>query len=53
VPVGSTRTAISWIGNHIEWYYLDTEPRFKCIIEPGSGHAFDFIKPAAVYPSDG
>lgn len=38
------------IGDHIEWYYLDTVPRFKCLIESGSGHALDFMPPAAVYP---
>jgi methylmalonyl-CoA/ethylmalonyl-CoA epimerase len=43
-------TAISHIGDHIEWYFLDTEPQFKCIIESGSGHALDFHQAAAVYP---
>jgi hypothetical protein len=43
-------TAVGRIGDHIEWYYLDTEPGFKCIIESGSGHALDFMEPAAVYP---
>ena len=38
------------IGNHIEWYYLDTQPGLKCIIESGSGHAIDFMVPEAVYP---
>lgn len=38
------------IGDHIEWYYLDTEPAFKCLIESGSGHALDFMEPVAVYP---
>ncbi len=38
------------IGDHIEWYYLDTAPKFKCLIESGSGHAVDFMAPAAVYP---
>ena len=38
------------IGDHIEWYYLDTEPSFKCVIESGSGHAIDFMEPIAVYP---
>src|SRR5262245_46286518 len=33
------------IGDHIEYYYLDTESRFKCPIESGSGHALDYIKP--------
>ena len=41
------------IGDHIEYYYLDTEERFGCLIESGSGHAIDFVRPAAVYPSDG
>jgi len=27
------------IGDHIEYYYLDTEARFGCLIESGSGHA--------------
>jgi methylmalonyl-CoA/ethylmalonyl-CoA epimerase len=44
-------TALGRIGDHIEWYYLDTQPGFKCIIESGSGHALDFMAPAAVYPS--
>jgi hypothetical protein len=43
-------TAISHIGDHIEWYFLDTEPAFKCIIESGSGHALDFHQATAVYP---
>jgi methylmalonyl-CoA/ethylmalonyl-CoA epimerase len=43
-------TARGRIGDHIEWYYLDTEPGFKCIIESGSGHALDFMRPVAVYP---
>jgi methylmalonyl-CoA/ethylmalonyl-CoA epimerase len=38
------------IGDHIEYYYLDTEERFKCLIESGSGHALDFMPPAYVYP---
>jgi len=41
------------IGDHIEYYYLDTEARFGCLIESGSGHAIDFVRPAAVYPHDG
>jgi methylmalonyl-CoA/ethylmalonyl-CoA epimerase len=50
--MGMDRTAIGRIGDHIEWYYLDTEPGFKCIIESGSGHALDFMEPAAVYPPE-
>ena len=41
------------IGDHIEYYYLDTEVRFGCLIESGSGHAIDFVRPALVYPRDG
>jgi methylmalonyl-CoA/ethylmalonyl-CoA epimerase len=38
------------IGETIEFYYLDTEPLLKVIIESGSGHAVD-LKPAYTYPS--
>ena len=41
------------IGDHIEYYYLDTEERFGCLIESGSGHAIDFIKPVRVHPHEG
>ncbi len=41
------------IGEHIEYYYLDTEAAFGCLIESGSGHAIDFVKPASVYPHPG
>ena len=41
------------IGDHIEYYYLDTEERFGCLIESGSGHAIDFIKPVRVHPQEG
>ncbi len=43
-------TSSGRIGDHIEWYYLDTEPAFKCVIESGSGHAFEFMEPDSVYP---
>ena len=43
-------TASGRIGDHIEWYYLDTVPGYKCLIESGSGHALDFMEPDAVYP---
>jgi predicted enzyme related to lactoylglutathione lyase len=46
-------SAVGRIGDHIEWYYLDTEPGFKCVIESGSGHALDFMQPSAVYPAAG
>ena len=38
------------IGDTIEYYYLDTEPMLKAIIESGSGHAVD-LKPAYTYPT--
>ena len=37
------------IGETIEYYYLNTEPMLKVIIESGSGHAVD-LKPAYTYP---
>jgi methylmalonyl-CoA/ethylmalonyl-CoA epimerase len=41
------------IGDHIEYFYLDTEARFGCLIESGSGHAIDFVRPAKVHPHEG
>ena len=41
------------IGDHIEYYYLDTEARFACLIESGSGHAIDFVSPVEVFPGPG
>ena len=41
------------IGDHIEYYYLDTQSRFGCLIESGSGHAIDFVKPVRVHPREG
>jgi hypothetical protein len=38
------------IGEHIEYYYVDTEPVLKICLESGSGHAIDFIKPVWTYP---
>ncbi len=37
------------IGETIEFYYLDTMPMLKIIVEAGSGHAID-LKPSRVYP---
>jgi len=37
------------IGDTIEFYYLDTEPSLKIILESGSGHAIDLV-PDYVYP---
>ncbi len=39
------------IGDHIEYFYLDTEARFGCLIESGSGHAIDFVRPVSIFPS--
>ena len=37
------------IGETIEFYYLDTSPMLKFVLESGSGHAID-LKPTYVYP---
>jgi methylmalonyl-CoA/ethylmalonyl-CoA epimerase len=37
------------IGESIEFYYLDTAPIVKFILESGSGHAID-LQPTYVYP---
>jgi hypothetical protein len=37
------------IGDSIEFYYLDTAPLIKFVLESGSGHAID-LKPTYVYP---
>jgi len=36
-------------GDSIEFYYLDTAPMLKFVLESGSGHAID-IQPTYVYP---
>jgi hypothetical protein len=38
------------IGETIRFFYLDTEPMLKFILESGSGHAID-LKPTYVYPA--
>ena len=37
------------IGESIEFYYLDTAPIVKFVLESGSGHAID-LQPTYVYP---
>ena len=37
------------IGDSIEFYYLDTAPLLKFVLESGSGHAID-LKPTRMYP---
>jgi methylmalonyl-CoA/ethylmalonyl-CoA epimerase len=37
------------IGESIEYYYLDTVPSLKIIVESGSGHAID-LKPSRLFP---
>lgn len=39
------------IGDHIEYYYVDSVPKLKVAFESGSGHAIDFVKPIYVYPT--
>jgi methylmalonyl-CoA/ethylmalonyl-CoA epimerase len=39
------------IGESIHFYYLDTGPLLKVIIESGTGHAVD-LKPVRVYPEE-
>jgi hypothetical protein len=47
--LGARPTMGGRIGESIEFYYLDTEPLLKVIIESGSGHAID-LKPVRQYP---
>jgi hypothetical protein len=37
------------IGDTIKFYYLDSEPLLKIVLESGSGHMIS-IKPAFTYP---
>src|SRR6476620_10912465 len=37
------------IGESIEFYYLDTSPMLKFVMESGSGHAID-LEPTCYYP---
>jgi hypothetical protein len=37
------------IGETIEFYYLDTQPQLKFVLESGSGHAIE-LKPSYTYP---
>ena len=37
------------IGETIHFYYLDSEPLLKVIVESGTGHAVD-LRPSRVYP---
>ena len=37
------------IGESIEFYYLDTHPLLKFVLESGSGHAIE-LQPTRVYP---
>lgn len=39
------------IGETIRYFYLDTEPMLKFILESGSGHAID-LTPSYVYPAE-
>lgn len=33
-----------------QWFYLDSQSDFKCLIESGSGHALDWVEPTSVFP---
>jgi len=46
---GSSVLMSGRIGETIEFFYLDTEPSLKIIIESGSGHAIE-LQPDYVYP---
>jgi hypothetical protein len=37
------------IGESIEFYYVDTAPTLKFVLESGSGHAIDLV-PTYFYP---
>jgi len=37
------------VGDSIRFYYLDSQPQLKIILESGSGHMIS-IKPAFTYP---
>jgi methylmalonyl-CoA/ethylmalonyl-CoA epimerase len=47
---GMKVTMAARIGDHIEYYYVESEPILKLALESGSGHAIDFVKPKYVYP---
>ena len=47
--LGMRETMSGSIGESIRYFYLDTEPMLKFILESGSGHAID-LKPTYVYP---
>jgi methylmalonyl-CoA/ethylmalonyl-CoA epimerase len=47
--VGAPVLMSGHIGETIEFFYLDTEPSLKIILESGSGHAIDLV-PDYTYP---
>ena len=47
--VGAPVLMSGHIGETIEFFYLDTEPSLKLILESGSGHAIDLV-PDYTYP---
>jgi len=47
--LGATVLMGGRIGETIEYYYLDTEPSLKIVLESGSGHAIDLV-PDYTYP---
>jgi hypothetical protein len=47
--IGATVLMGGRIGETIEFFYVDTQPSLKIILESGSGHAIDLV-PDYVYP---
>jgi methylmalonyl-CoA/ethylmalonyl-CoA epimerase len=48
--MGMTVQMSGSIGEDIRYYYLDSEPLLKIVIESGSGHAGHSVTPSWVYP---
>ena len=38
------------LGDDLEFYYFDSQPLLKMIVETGSGHSKELVKPLRVYP---
>jgi hypothetical protein len=47
--MGLTPLMSGAIGDNIKFYYLDSEPVLKIVLESGSGHMIS-IKPLMTYP---
>jgi catechol 2,3-dioxygenase-like lactoylglutathione lyase family enzyme len=40
------------LGDDLEFYYFDTQPLLKMILETGSGHSKELAEPIRVYPPE-